>query len=78
VAPTAGIGFAPDAPTLVVLLAASSFAYAVLDVAVNTQALAIERLSGRRYLSSFHGCWSVGMLIVTLFRAAVARATCNH
>ena len=74
-APTAGIGSAPDAPTLVVLLAASSFAYAVLDVAVNTQALAIERLSGRRYLSSFHGCWSVGMLIVTLFGAAVARAT---
>lgn len=74
-APTAGVGFAPDAPTLVALLAASSFAYAVLDVAVNTQALAIERLSGRRYLSSFHGCWSVGMLIVTLFGAAVARAT---
>ena len=73
--PTAGIGLAPDAATLVVLLAAGSFAYAVLDVAVNTQALAVERLSGRRYLSSFHGCWSIGMLLVTLLGASIARIT---
>ncbi|MEY2741321.1 MAG: MFS transporter [Ilumatobacteraceae bacterium] len=73
--PTAFLGHAPTVPTLVALLATASCSYAVLDVAVNTQALAIERLSGRRYLSSFHGCWSIGALLVSLLGAVVARAT---
>ena len=31
-----------------------------LDVSMNTQAVAVERSSGRPLMSGFHGCWSVG------------------
>jgi hypothetical protein len=31
-----------------------------LDVSMNTQAVAVERSSGRLLMSGFHGCWSVG------------------
>jgi MFS family permease len=34
-----------------------------LDVAMNTQALAVEGSSGRRLMAGFHGSWSLGSLL---------------
>ena len=43
-----------------------------MDLSINVQAVAIENHLGRRYMSSFHGMWSVGALTSTLFGGAVA------
>jgi hypothetical protein len=32
----------------------------------NVQAMAIEKLTKKRYMSSFHGMWSVGAFVVTM------------
>lgn len=43
-----------------------AFGYVGIDVCVNTQAVAIEKHLNRRYMSSFHGLWSVGAFTATL------------
>jgi len=43
-----------------------------MDLSINVQAVAIEGHLKRRYMSSFHGMWSVGALTATLFGGAVA------
>jgi len=48
------------------------FGYAALDVAGNAQAVAIENHLKRRYITSFHGMWSVGTLATTLLGAGLA------
>ena len=50
-----------------------AFGYVGIDVSVNTQAVAIEKHLNKRYMSSFHGLWSVGSFIATLFGGIVAR-----
>jgi MFS family permease len=34
-----------------------------LDVAMNTQAVAVERARGRPLMAGLHGCWSIGALV---------------
>jgi MFS family permease len=51
----------------------TGFAFAALDVAANVQAMAIEKLSKARYMSSFHALWSVGAFTVTLLGGAIAK-----
>jgi len=34
----------------------------MLDVSMNTQAIAVERISGRVLMPGFHGSWSTGSL----------------
>lgn len=48
------------------------FSFATLDVSCNTQAIAVERLVRRRWMSSFHGMWSIGSLVVIVFGGALA------
>jgi len=48
------------------------FGYAALDVAGNAQAVAIENHLQKRYITSFHGMWSVGTLATTLLGAGLA------
>jgi MFS family permease len=43
------------------------------DVAANTQAVAVEKFVGRRYMVGFHGIWSVGTLVATIFGGVIAR-----
>jgi hypothetical protein len=47
--------------------------YTGLDVCLNTQAVAMERLSQLRYMASFHGMWSVGSLLITVVGGAISR-----
>jgi predicted MFS family arabinose efflux permease len=51
---------APNFGLLVAALAAFGAAGAAMDVAMNAQAVAVERTVGRPVMSSFHGAWSVG------------------
>jgi len=42
------------------------------DLTVNVQAVAIEAHLNKRYMSSFHGMWSVGALVTTIIGGVVA------
>ena len=66
------IGISPNALVLVIGLFVMGFGYAALDIGGNAQAVAIEKHLGKRYIASFHGMWSVGTLVATLFGASVA------
>ena len=58
---------------LVVGLFVLGFSNAALDIACNTQAVAVERIVSRRYMSSFHGMWSVGSFAATVFGGVMAK-----
>ena len=42
------------------------FGYVMLDITVNTQAVAVEKILDRRWMSTFHGTWSVGSFVSTV------------
>lgn len=42
------------------------FGYVALDITVNTQAVAVEKTLQKRWMSTFHGAWSVGSFFVTV------------
>lgn len=67
------MGSAHDVRTLVIGLFLTGLAFAALDVAANVQAMAIEKLTKARYMSSFHALWSVGAFTVTFLGGAIAR-----
>jgi len=48
------------------------FAYASIDVSVNSQAVVVEKLLGRRLMVSFHGAWSIGAFSITVFGGAIS------
>ena len=66
------MGLSLNAFVLVIGLFVMGFGYAALDVGGNAQAVAIEKHLNQRYITSFHGMWSVGTLVATLFGASVA------
>lgn len=51
---------APSIATLALAMAAMGASIALMDVAVNANAVELEQASGRAILSSTHGFWSVG------------------
>ncbi len=55
----------------VIAMVISLFVMAVslvgLDLTLNVQAVAIEGHLKRRYMSSFHGMWSIGSLVATIY-----------
>jgi MFS family permease len=67
------MGSAHSVSTLVFGLFITGLSFAALDVAANVQAMAIEKLTQVRYMSSFHALWSVGAFTVTLFGGALAK-----
>ncbi len=67
------------------MLVASLFLFGAManwmNIAVNTQAVFVERLYGRNILSSFHGMWSLGGLVGGIVGAVFASITlpiCCH
>ena len=54
------VGLAPSAALLFPALLVWGAFQAVLDVAMNTQGIAVERGQHRRLMSGLHGCWSLG------------------
>ena len=67
------IGSANSVLALVIGLFITGMSFAALDVSANVQAMAIEKLSKARYMSSFHAMWSVGAFAVTLLGGVMAK-----
>jgi hypothetical protein len=66
--------FAGDLAALFAALACFGILGAVVDVAMNTVAVAVERDRRRPLMSSFHGAWSVGLLLGAVGASAAAAA----
>lgn len=66
------LGLAPNLLTLVVALLLLGATNGALDVAMNTQAVAVEKRYSRPIMSSFHGLFSVGGLIGAATSGAIA------
>lgn len=69
------MGFARNIPTLAAGLLLSGFSVAFMDVALNGQAVAIEQHTNGRWMSTFHGLWSIGAFLATLVGGAVAHVS---
>ncbi len=74
-------GWSFDLVSLFVSLMVLGAVYATIDVAINTEATAIQRRLGRRVVSRCHGFWSLGAMVGALVAsgfAEVAVATGWH
>ena len=67
------LGFAHTYLQLISALFIQGIGTGALDNALNTQGVAVEIVVKKRYMSSFHGAWSIGMLI-----AVSAGGTLSH
>ncbi|MDQ1659123.1 MAG: hypothetical protein QOD41_4206 [Cryptosporangiaceae bacterium] len=65
---------APSLPVLCVALLIYGSTAGLADIAMNTQAVAIETALGRSLMSGLHGMWSVGGLLASGAGAIVAHA----
>ncbi|MDT5145622.1 MAG: hypothetical protein QOC58_267 [Mycobacterium sp.] len=70
----ATVGLAGSAAALFGTLALWGFFQGGLDVAMNTQAAAVERLARAPIMARFHGMWSVGALVGAMIGAACVAA----
>jgi MFS family permease len=68
------LGLAPSLPWLVPALFLFGLAFGGLDVAMNAQAVTVERAVGRPIMSSFHAAFSAGALVGSLTGALAAAA----
>jgi len=67
------MGFSTSPITLIVGLFSMGLGYSSMDIASNTQAVVIEKLLGRRVMSSFHALWSSGAFATTVLGGAIAK-----
>jgi MFS family permease len=66
------MGYSSNVEVLALGLVIMGFSVPFMDVALNGQAVEIERHTQGRWMSSFHGLWSVGAFAATLFGGAIA------
>ena len=66
------IGLADNVQILLLGLFIVGFNVAFMDIAINGQAVEIEKLTKGRWMSSFHGLWSIGAFAATLVGGLVA------
>ena len=66
------LALAPTLPALVTTLVLFGASNGSMDVAMNTQGVAVERQYGRPILNSFHACYSFGGLVGALVGGFVA------
>ncbi len=72
IGPLAGLAGSPE--VLFAVLFAWGFFQACLDVAMNTQGIAVERAQDRQLMSGWHGLWSLGSLTGAALGAAAVGA----
>jgi predicted MFS family arabinose efflux permease len=65
---------APSLPVLCASLLVFGSTAGLADIAMNAQAVAIERALGRPVMSGLHGMWSIGGLVASAIGAVVAHA----
>jgi MFS family permease len=68
------LGLAPNLATLMLALFAFGLAGGMVDVAMNSQAVLVERRAGRPLMTSFHACFSFGALAGALLGGLFAWA----
>ncbi|MGY2065071.1 MFS transporter [Blastococcus sp. SYSU DS0619] len=68
------LGLAPSLPWLVPVLLVFGLAFGSLDVAMNAQAVTVERALARPVMSSFHAAFSAGALVGSLTGSLAAAA----
>lgn len=61
------MAFSKSATQLFFALMVMGMGYALTDMSVNTQAVVVEKILNQRWMSSFHGMWSVGSFISAVF-----------
>ncbi len=54
-----GLGYAPNVTALIACMVFYGFASNTVNIAVNTQAVATEKIYGKPIMASFHGLWSL-------------------
>ena len=69
-----GMGLAQNFVELFIALFIMGFGYANLDVTCNTVAVEVEKLVNRKWMVSFHGCWSVGAFATTVLGGSISHA----
>jgi MFS family permease len=57
------VGFATTTVALIAALCVFAFSMRVLNIAMNTQAIALQKFFDRRINGSFHGLWSTGGIV---------------
>ena len=67
------MGLSTSPLTLIAGLFVMGLGYSSMDISCNTQAVVIEKLIGKRVMSSFHALWSTGAFTTTVFGGAVAK-----
>jgi MFS family permease len=67
-------GLAPNLPVLVLALVLLGASNGILDVAMNTQAVAVEQRYRRPIMSTFHGVFSLGGLASSALAVAIVAA----
>lgn len=68
-----GMGLSTNPIMLVITLFVMGFGYASMDICLNTQGVAVEKILGRRWMSSFHAMWSTGAFLITVIGGVIAR-----
>ncbi len=63
----AAMGFATNALELFFALMVMGLGYSLTDMSVNTQAVVVEKILNQKWMSSFHGMWSLGSFVTTVF-----------
>ncbi len=67
------MGLARSPITLIAGLFVMGLGYSSMDIASNTQAVAIEKLLGKRVMSSFHALWSSGAFVTTVLGGVISK-----
>ncbi len=67
------MGLSTSPITLIFGLFIMGLGYSSMDIASNTQAVVIEKLMGRRVMSSFHALWSSGAFATTVLGGSIAK-----
>ncbi len=67
------MGLSTSPITLIIGLFIMGLGYSSMDISSNTQAVVIEKLMGRRVMSSFHALWSSGAFATTVLGGSIAK-----
>ena len=65
------MGLTMTVPGIMAGLFVMGLGYSAMDIAANSQAVIVEKLTKKRFLASLHGAWSIGTFFTALFGGAV-------
>lgn len=69
----AGMALSTNAVALFFTLYTMGLGYALIDMCYNYQGTVVEKILGRRHMSSFHAMWSTGAFLTTVVGGLITR-----